>query len=212
MTDVVFRGNFFQQGRGLRFGDSASITWTFDAATNTLTGTAAGGPGGDAAWGDIGGTLADQTDLQSALDGKSATSHDHDGDYDALGAAAAAAASAASDLSDHEAAANPHPTYLTAAEGNAAYDALGAAAAAQAASQPLSSNLTEYAAVNPTAAGLALLDDADAAAQRTTMGVPAIPTGTPDGTKYLRDDNTWQAVAGGSGLTQPQVMARGLGA
>lgn len=33
-------------------------------------------------------------------------------------------------------------------------------------------------------------------------------TGTPDGTKYLRDDFTWQAVSGGSGLTQPQVMAR----
>lgn len=33
-------------------------------------------------------------------------------------------------------------------------------------------------------------------------------TGTPDGTKYLRDDFSWQAVSGGSGLTQPQVMAR----
>lgn len=31
------------------------------------------------------------------------------------------------------------------------------------------------------------------------------PTGTPDGTKYLRDDNTWQPVTGGSGLTQQQV-------
>ena len=30
-------------------------------------------------------------------------------------------------------------------------------------------------------------------------------TGTPDGTKYLRDDNTWQTVTGGSGLTQQQV-------
>lgn len=37
-------------------------------------------------------------------------------------------------------------------------------------------------------------------------------TGTPDGTKYLRDDFTWQAVSGGSGLTSPQVLARGLGA
>jgi hypothetical protein len=32
-----------------------------------------------------------------------------------------------------------------------------------------------------------------------------IPTGTPDGTKYLRDDNTWQSVSGGSGLTQEQI-------
>lgn len=30
-------------------------------------------------------------------------------------------------------------------------------------------------------------------------------TGTPDGTKYLRDDFTWQSVSGGSGLTQQQV-------
>jgi hypothetical protein len=37
--------------------------------------------------------------------------------------------------------------------------------------QPASANLDEYAAVNPTAAGLALLDDADAAAQRATLGL-----------------------------------------
>ena len=35
-------------------------------------------------------------------------------------------------------------------------------------------------------------------------GKLATPTGTPDGTKYLRDDNTWQAVSG-SGLTQQQI-------
>lgn len=37
--------------------------------------------------------------------------------------------------------------------------------------QAHSANLDEYAAVNPTAAGLALLDDADAAAQRATLGL-----------------------------------------
>lgn len=37
--------------------------------------------------------------------------------------------------------------------------------------QSYSANLDEYAAVNPTAAGLAILDDADAAAQRTTLGL-----------------------------------------
>jgi hypothetical protein len=37
--------------------------------------------------------------------------------------------------------------------------------------QPASANLTEFAAVDPTTAGLALLDDADASAQRTTLGL-----------------------------------------
>lgn len=38
--------------------------------------------GGDPAWGAITGTLSTQTDLQAALDGKSATSHDHDATYE----------------------------------------------------------------------------------------------------------------------------------
>lgn len=33
-------------------------------------------------------------------------------------------------------------------------------------------------------------------------------TGTPDGSKYLRDDFSWQTVSGGSGLTQAQVLTR----
>ena len=33
-------------------------------------------------------------------------------------------------------------------------------------------------------------------------------TGTPDATKYLRDDFSWAAVTDNSKLTQPQVMAR----
>lgn len=52
-----------------------------------------------------------------------------------------------------------------------------------------------------TAAGKALLDDADAAAQRTTLSLGGLatvtPTGMPDGSKFLRDDYAWTAVAGG---------------
>lgn len=43
------------------------------------------------------------------------------------------------------------------------------------------------------------------------VNVAAFPTGTPDGSKYLRDDNSWQPVPGG-GLSQAQILARGLGA
>ena len=45
-------------------------------------------------------------------------------------------------IAAHEAAANPHPTYLTAAEGNAAYEALGAVAAHAAAADPHPTYLT----------------------------------------------------------------------
>lgn len=35
-----------------------------------------------------------------------------------------------------------------------------------------------------------------------------LASGTPTGSKYIRDDGTLQVPAGGSGLTQPQVLAR----
>ncbi len=50
-------------------------------------------------------------------------------DTEVSAAQAAAEAAAASALSAHVAASDPHPGYLTPAEGNAAYDAIGAAAA-----------------------------------------------------------------------------------
>lgn len=63
--------------------------------------------GGGVAWGGITGTLSDQSDLQSALNGKEAS-----------GTAAAAIAA-------HEAAPDPHPQYLTQAEGDALYEPIG---------------------------------------------------------------------------------------
>jgi hypothetical protein len=44
-----------------------------------------GAPGGAVTWGSIEGTLSSQTDLDSALSGKSATSHDHSGVYATAG-------------------------------------------------------------------------------------------------------------------------------
>lgn len=66
--------------------------------------------------------------------------------------------------------------------------------------QAYSANLDEYAAVNPTAAGLALLDDADAAAQRATLGLGTLATqngtfsGTSSGTN-TGDQNLFKTIA-----------------
>lgn len=95
-------------------------------------------------------------------------------------------------------------TAATSATGD--FDAAGTASGAVSTHAALTSGVHGI-----TAFGADLVDSTDAAAARTALGVSPSPTGTPDGTKYLRDDNTWQAVSGGSGLTQPQVMARTLG-
>ena len=62
--------------------------------------------GGGASWGQITGTLSNQTDIQSALDTK-ATSSD-----------------ISTALATHESAPDPHTVYLTSSEGNAAYAAV----------------------------------------------------------------------------------------
>lgn len=46
MTDEFISGNFLRNGRGMTFGDSGTVTWTFDATTNKLTATASVGAGG----------------------------------------------------------------------------------------------------------------------------------------------------------------------
>lgn len=102
---------------------------------------------GGVAWGGITGTLSSQTDLQTELNGKAATGHNHDASYEALGAVAT-----------HAAAGDPHPTYLTAAEGNAAYAAL-----------THSHPTTDIS--DSTAFGRSMVTAADAAAGRTALGL-----------------------------------------
>jgi hypothetical protein len=107
-------------------------------ATNATTWTEIGGGSGGAAWGEITGTLSGQTDLQTALDAKSGTGHNHDSAYAAAGHTHAydPAGTAASAVSTHAAAADPHTGYQKesekgAANGYASLDASGLVPAAQ---------------------------------------------------------------------------------
>lgn len=108
------------------------------------------------------------TGLQGALDGKQDA-----GSYEAAGAVA-----------EHEAAANPHPTYLTQAEGGALYEPLG----------------VNWDDVSGKPATFTPEDHAHSA-DAITAGVIAtarLGSGSADNTKFLRGDQTWAAPAGGS--------------
>lgn len=117
------------------------------------------------------------------------------------------------------------------------FDAAGAAAAAQAASQPLDSDLTAFAGLaiaadklpygtgshtlglaDLTAAGRALLDDADAAAQRTTLGLGTLATqsgtfsGTSSGTNTGDQTLPTRASLGLDTTDSPQFAGLNVGA
>lgn len=111
--------------------------------------------GGASDWGDIGGTLADQTDLQTALDGKQPL----DSDLTAI-AALTTTAFGRGFLDLVDAAAGRTKLAL----GTAAQSAVGDF-------QPVDSDLTAIAALTTTAFGRGFLDLADAAAGRTKLGL-----------------------------------------
>ena len=112
--------------------------------------------------------------------GASSTSHNHNASYDTLGAATSAVAT-------HEGAGNPHPVYLTQAEGDAAY-------------QPLDADLTTLAGLTATAGntiqsvGGAWASRTPAQARSTLTLLPSIllgpldsiPGGTPANTLVIR--------------------------
>lgn len=88
--------------------------------------------------------------------------------------------------------------------------------------QAFSANLSEFAAVNPTAAGLALLDDADATAQRGTLGLGTAATAnsgdfataghTHSGGTYQPADpqlDIWAGVTPGTGVATALAFAIG---
>jgi hypothetical protein len=121
---------------------------------------------------------------------------------------------AAGAVAAHAAAADPHPTYLTAAEGAAAY-------------QPLDSDLTAIAALTTTSFGRALLALADAAALRTAAALAAVASsgsasdlstgtvatarlgsGSASASTYLRGDQTWAAVPSTPGAVQALMAER----
>lgn len=69
--------------------------------------------------------------------------------------------------------------------------------------QGLDSDLTSIAALATTSFGRSLLTQSSAATVRAALDLEAgtdflaYPTGTPNGSKFLRDDNTWVSIAGG---------------
>lgn len=108
------------------------------------------------------------TGLQTALDGKQDA-----GSYEAAGAVGA-----------HEALANPHPIYLTQAEGDALYEPAGVAWG------DVSDKPTTFTPESHTHSAGAITSG--------TMAAARLGSGSAGAANFLRGDQTWAAPSGGS--------------
>ena len=155
-------------GRYVRFDGVQGLTEEQQQQARDNIGVTGGG-GGSSAWGGITGTLSDQADLQAALDAKAPLASPALTGTPAAPTAAggtsttqiATTAFVGAAVSTHAGAADPH--------GDRAYTDTQIAGR-----QAASATLTTLSSA--TAAGLALMDDATAADQRTTLGLGTAAT------------------------------------
>lgn len=155
-------------GRYVRFDGVQGLTEEQQQQARDNIGVTGGG-GGSSAWGGITGTLSDQADLQAALDAKAPLASPTLTGTPAAPTAAggtsttqiATTAFVGAAVSTHAGAADPH--------GDRAYTDTQIAGR-----QAASATLTTLSSA--TAAGLALMDDATAADQRTTLGLGTAAT------------------------------------
>lgn len=175
-----------------------NITLNYNDAANTLTINSSGG--GSAAWGSITGTLSSQTDLQSALDGKAASSHTHTiADVTGLQSALDGKQPLATVLTNTTAA------FTTAQETKLAGIATGATA------NDTDANLKARANHTGTQTASTISDFSEAVDDRVSSLLVAGTNVTltyNDGANTLTID---AAGGGGGGLTQAQVLTRTLG-